>query len=107
MDQDLKSGHFREDLLRSYLGKYESRFKLLKSKNGIILCTDPHPVLVIQLSNVWVSLKEYVTIEKDDSYYGTFDYYQIDIIEIPIEDPEGAKKIEIAIAKSFLAGTQS
>jgi hypothetical protein len=107
MDQDLKSGHFREDLLRLYLGKYESRFKPLPNRSGTVLHTDPYPILVVQLSDVWISLAEYIEIEKDDANYGAFDYYQIDIIAVPIEDPEGVKKIEIAIAKSFLAGTQS
>jgi hypothetical protein len=63
-------------------------------------------MLVIQLNHVWVSLAEYIEVEKDDQYHGIFDYYQIDIITVPVEDPEGVKKVEKAIAKSFLTGTQ-
>lgn len=107
MTSDLDTDRFREDLLRLYLGRYANRFKQIKTRSGVVLYTDPHPLLVVQLYHVWVKLSEYIKVEEDDQYYGIFDHYQIDIETVPIEDPDGAEKIETAIAKSFLAGTQS
>jgi hypothetical protein len=112
VDPSLDDNCFREDLLRSYLGRYGSRFASLQSTGNTTLCTDPYPILVIQLhislgSKSWtVSLAEYIEIEPEDPYHGIFDHYQIEIIAIPIEDPHGAKKMEVAVAKSFLVGTQ-
>ena len=71
------------------------------------MLTEPHPQLAVQLDLAWVSLVEYIDIEEEDPYYGAFDHYQIDIIMIPIEDPEGLNKFEKAITKAFLSGTQS
>ena len=113
---------FREDLLRKYLGKYESRFKSLKSapthtahaapmRNAAatetILYTEPHPLLVIQFASILISLVEYIEIEEEDPYYGAFDHYQIEIITVPLHDPNGFKKIEEAITRSYLTGTIS
>ena len=101
---------FREDLLRMYLGKYEGRFRLLKehtAASDIVLCTDPHPILVVTFEGVWVSLLEYVEIEKEDPFSGIFDYYQIEIVEVPLCDPEGFQKVEKAITRSYLSGTKS
>lgn len=107
MTDSLNSGEFQENLLRLYLGKYESRFKSLVNRQGITLHTDPYPILVIQLHHTWVSLSEYIEVEEEDPYYGSFDYYQINIIAVPVGDPDGIKKIEKAVGKSFLTGTQS
>ena len=102
---------FEENLLRFYLGKYENRFKPVSSISisGIILCTDPHPILAIHLHKrevgPWIILYEYIEIEPCDPYYGAFDFYCNEIIQVPAGDPNGAEKIEIAVAKSFLAGT--
>lgn len=110
---------FQEDVLRSYLGKYQERFKPIrpydaylnsKRKDIITLCTDPDPMIVAQM---WVDpearicLCEYVQVEQDDPYYGTFTFYQIDILTVSLADPDGPIKIESAIAKTFLTGTQS
>lgn len=97
---------FKENLLRSYLGKYNDRFKLLKiENNNIILCTDPRPLLIIQYHHMWISLSEYIQIEEDDPYYGSFDHYQIPVTTVLVEDPNGMVKIEKAVAKLFLSGS--
>lgn len=107
MDSSLSTKSFRENLLRLYLGKYANRFKPLEDRENTILITDPYPILVAKLLGAKISLYEYIEIEKEDVYFGTFDYYQIEIVTIPVGDPYGAKTIETAVAKSFLAGTQS
>ena len=71
------------------------------------MLTEPYPQLAVQLNFSWVSLAEYIDIEEEDPYYGAFDHYQIDIIMVPIGDPEGLSKFEKAITKAFLSGTQS
>lgn len=104
----LNTSDFQENLLRLYLGKYESRFRPVKNRHGgIVMLTEPHPQLAVQLNYAWVSLAELIDIEEEDPFYGAFDHYQIDIIMVPVEDPEGVKKVEKAIAKAFLSGTQS
>lgn len=106
MMNNYKDHIFRENLLRSYLGKYDNRFKLLKiEENNIILCTNTRPLIIAQYHHVWVSLSEYLQIEEDDPYFGSFDHYQIPVATVPIEDPNGMAKIEKAIGKLFLSGS--
>ena len=101
----LNTKNFREDLLRLYLGKYANRFKPLADRVSIVFVTDPHPLLVVKLLGADIALYEYIEVEKEDPYFGAFDYYCIEIITVPIGDPCATKTIETAVAKSFLAGT--
>lgn len=108
MSTSLNTRQFKENLLRFYLGKYEHKFKPLNNDGDVILLTDPSPILVITVSSFEmpiIILYEYIDIDDEDPYYGTFDHYCSEIIKITADDPEGARKMEAAVAKSLIVGT--
>lgn len=102
---------FGEQLLRLYLGKYEHRFNAFPHNGGVILHSGPYPTLVVTYTDVLIKpmlirLFEYINIEEDDPWFGILDHYQNELFAVSIEDPDGMKKMETAVTKSFLAGTQ-
>lgn len=98
---------FYEHILRLYLGKYAHRFQL--ENDGLTLQTITHPILVAQIlkPSAKIALFEYIKIEEEDHWSGTFDFYCDEIIVVSIADPDGIKKIESAVARLLLAGTRA
>lgn len=104
---------FKSELLSLYLGKYKPRFTLQKvaNMNSVAYFTGPYPKLILtydatpRQKAISVALFECIKINADDPWYGIFDDYQIEVVSVSIEDPLGMEKIEQAITRSFLAGT--
>ena len=103
----LNTTEFAEHVMRSYLGKYQNRFRTISTKDAIVLITDPNPLLAVQLYGPNIGLYEYIEIEEDDPYYGNFDHYCIEIVTISVSDPTARNRIEKEVAKTLLAGTRS
>ena len=103
----LNTSSFAEHVIRSFLGKYQNRFHTISDKSSIVLITDPNPLLAVQLAGPNIGLYEYIDIEEDDPFYGTFDHYCIEIITISVSDPTASKRIEAEVGKTLLAGTRN
>lgn len=93
-----------------YLGKYKDQFFSLNALNRYVYiskCNSPMLALEYDPNLKQVILYEYIKIESDDVWSGTFVHYCHEIEWVSIEDPSGTNKMEKAITNSFLTGTQN
>lgn len=104
----LQHPKFIENVLRSYLGRYQSQFHNYDHLSGqVVLITEPPPILAITLAStehgVFVVLQEWVPVDQMSELAGVCEYQAYDIANIRVEDPNGLSEMETKVAKSLLS----